>query len=356
MAGGGAVADLALLVLTLFWGTTFHFVKGVLEVASPGVFLAGRFATAALVLALAWLVRRDRPGAGPAPGRRPPRPLHARRVRPPDGRAPPHDARALRVPHRALGARRPLRRPVRCSAAACGPRAGRASSSRWPGSPSSPIRSRAGPARAVRLGDALTARLRRRVRAPDRLHVGVVAAPPARPASCSRSSSSPSRGAVLVLPFEAPRLAPGGLAQFAGTVAFTGVAHDRARVLRHELGAAPDDRGPRRAHLLARAGRGGALQPPLRRRAALPHATGRAGRSSSSGSSSGRWAEPSSAARRVTSRRHTLPGSGVPVPEVDRACAARPALARPRPRPSPPPAGRRSRPSRPGPPIARSSR
>ena len=37
------MADLALLVLTLFWGTTFHFVKAVLEVASPGVFLVARF-------------------------------------------------------------------------------------------------------------------------------------------------------------------------------------------------------------------------------------------------------------------------------------------------------------------------
>jgi drug/metabolite transporter (DMT)-like permease len=53
------VADLALLVLTLFWGTTFHFVKGVLEVASPGVFLSARFATAALVLGAVALVRRD---------------------------------------------------------------------------------------------------------------------------------------------------------------------------------------------------------------------------------------------------------------------------------------------------------
>jgi drug/metabolite transporter (DMT)-like permease len=57
------MADLALLVLTLLWGTTFHFVKRVLEVASPGVFLAARFALAALVLAAVWLVRRDRPGA-----------------------------------------------------------------------------------------------------------------------------------------------------------------------------------------------------------------------------------------------------------------------------------------------------
>jgi drug/metabolite transporter (DMT)-like permease len=58
------MADLVLLVLTLLWGTTFHFVKAVLEVASPGVFLAGRFATAAALLAAAWLVRRDRPGRG----------------------------------------------------------------------------------------------------------------------------------------------------------------------------------------------------------------------------------------------------------------------------------------------------
>jgi drug/metabolite transporter (DMT)-like permease len=58
------VADLALLVLTLFWGTTFTFVKGVLEVASPGVFLASRFLTATLVLGAVALVRRDRVGPG----------------------------------------------------------------------------------------------------------------------------------------------------------------------------------------------------------------------------------------------------------------------------------------------------
>jgi drug/metabolite transporter (DMT)-like permease len=57
------MADLALLVLTLLWGTTFHFVKVVLEVASPGVFLAARFGVAALVLAAAWLARRERPGS-----------------------------------------------------------------------------------------------------------------------------------------------------------------------------------------------------------------------------------------------------------------------------------------------------
>jgi drug/metabolite transporter (DMT)-like permease len=57
------MADLALLVLTLLWGTTFHFVKAVLEVASPGVFLAARFG-AALVLAVAWVLRPQRTGAG----------------------------------------------------------------------------------------------------------------------------------------------------------------------------------------------------------------------------------------------------------------------------------------------------
>ncbi len=54
------MADLALLVLTLFWGTTFTLVKGVLAVASTGVFLAARFGVAAAVLGAAWLVRRDR--------------------------------------------------------------------------------------------------------------------------------------------------------------------------------------------------------------------------------------------------------------------------------------------------------
>ncbi len=52
------MADLALLVLTLFWGTTFTFVKGVLEVSSPGVFLAARFGVAVLVLLPIALARR----------------------------------------------------------------------------------------------------------------------------------------------------------------------------------------------------------------------------------------------------------------------------------------------------------
>ncbi|HTN52719.1 MAG TPA: EamA family transporter, partial [Anaeromyxobacter sp.] len=52
------MADLALLVLTLFWGTTFTFVKGVLELSSPGVFLAARFGVAVLVLLPIALARR----------------------------------------------------------------------------------------------------------------------------------------------------------------------------------------------------------------------------------------------------------------------------------------------------------
>jgi len=58
------VADLSLLVLTLFWGTTFTLVKGALEIGSTGVFLAARFATAAAVLGLVAAWRRDRVGPG----------------------------------------------------------------------------------------------------------------------------------------------------------------------------------------------------------------------------------------------------------------------------------------------------
>ncbi len=52
------MADLALLVLTLFWGTTFTFVKNVLEVSSPGVFLAARFGVAVAVMLPVALWRR----------------------------------------------------------------------------------------------------------------------------------------------------------------------------------------------------------------------------------------------------------------------------------------------------------
>lgn len=58
------MADLALLVLTLFWGTTFTFVKNVLEVSSPGVFLVARFGVAVAVLAPVVLWRRRPLGQG----------------------------------------------------------------------------------------------------------------------------------------------------------------------------------------------------------------------------------------------------------------------------------------------------
>jgi drug/metabolite transporter (DMT)-like permease len=58
------VADLALLVLTIFWGTTFSLVKEALEAASVGVFLSLRFGLAAVILAAVWAVRRDRVGPG----------------------------------------------------------------------------------------------------------------------------------------------------------------------------------------------------------------------------------------------------------------------------------------------------
>jgi drug/metabolite transporter (DMT)-like permease len=56
------VADLALLLLTLLWGTTFTVVNRVLQHVSPGLFLTARFATAAAVLGAVALWRRDRLG------------------------------------------------------------------------------------------------------------------------------------------------------------------------------------------------------------------------------------------------------------------------------------------------------
>jgi drug/metabolite transporter (DMT)-like permease len=58
------VADLALLALTLAWGTTFLLVKNALEGTSAGVFLLLRFGLAAAAVAAVWLWRRDRPGPG----------------------------------------------------------------------------------------------------------------------------------------------------------------------------------------------------------------------------------------------------------------------------------------------------
>jgi drug/metabolite transporter (DMT)-like permease len=59
------VADLALLVLTLVWGTTFTLVKRVLDAGtSPGVFLSLRFGLATAVLGALWLLRRSRTSPG----------------------------------------------------------------------------------------------------------------------------------------------------------------------------------------------------------------------------------------------------------------------------------------------------
>ncbi len=58
------MADLSLLILCIFWGTTFTLVKGALEISSTGVFLAARFALAAAVLGAVALFRRDPVGPG----------------------------------------------------------------------------------------------------------------------------------------------------------------------------------------------------------------------------------------------------------------------------------------------------
>ncbi len=59
------MADLALLLLTLVWGTTFTLVKRVLDAGtSPGAFLSLRFGLATAVLALLWAWRRPRPSPG----------------------------------------------------------------------------------------------------------------------------------------------------------------------------------------------------------------------------------------------------------------------------------------------------
>lgn len=57
------MAELALLLLTLLWGTTFSLVKEAVQDASVGVFLSLRFGLGALVLWGAWAMRRDRIGA-----------------------------------------------------------------------------------------------------------------------------------------------------------------------------------------------------------------------------------------------------------------------------------------------------
>ena len=59
------MADLALVLLTLVWGTTFTLVKRVLDAGtSIGGFLVLRFGVALAVLAALWAWRRPRPGPG----------------------------------------------------------------------------------------------------------------------------------------------------------------------------------------------------------------------------------------------------------------------------------------------------
>jgi len=58
------VADLALFLLTLAWGTTFLLVKNALEGTSTGVFLILRFALAVAAVGAVALWRRDRPTPG----------------------------------------------------------------------------------------------------------------------------------------------------------------------------------------------------------------------------------------------------------------------------------------------------
>jgi drug/metabolite transporter (DMT)-like permease len=54
------VAELALLLLTIFWGSTFLITKRLLETTSPGIFLSLRFALAALTLAIVWRLVRPK--------------------------------------------------------------------------------------------------------------------------------------------------------------------------------------------------------------------------------------------------------------------------------------------------------
>jgi drug/metabolite transporter (DMT)-like permease len=58
------VPDLALLALTLFWGTSFLIVKQTLDTTSVSVFLSLRFAIAALTTGMVAVARRERPGKG----------------------------------------------------------------------------------------------------------------------------------------------------------------------------------------------------------------------------------------------------------------------------------------------------
>lgn len=55
------MAELALLLLTVAWGSSFLIVKDLLRGTSVGVFLSLRFALAAAVMGVAWVMGRSRP-------------------------------------------------------------------------------------------------------------------------------------------------------------------------------------------------------------------------------------------------------------------------------------------------------
>ena len=61
------MADLALLILTAAWGTTFLVVKNALAGTSAAVFLLLRFTVAAVTIAAVVLISRRWP-KGPSPG------------------------------------------------------------------------------------------------------------------------------------------------------------------------------------------------------------------------------------------------------------------------------------------------
>ena len=62
------VAELALLLLTIFWGSTFLVTKRLLVSTSPGIFLSIRFVLAALVMLLVWWMTRPGLRARAQPG------------------------------------------------------------------------------------------------------------------------------------------------------------------------------------------------------------------------------------------------------------------------------------------------
>jgi drug/metabolite transporter (DMT)-like permease len=217
-----AVADLALLVLTVGWGTTFVFVKEVLEVTSPGLFLVTRFAAAAATLAAVRLARPTpaSPGAWRDGGILGLLGL-AGLVLQTAGLRYTTPARSgfltglsvLIVP---FVARFALRRAVRPAAWAGVALAvlGLALLTRPLGG---------GIGAAVRLGDGLTALCA----VAFALQIALTSEwSPRHPLAVFvlAQVAAGLAGALLLLPLDAPRLAPGGLPRLVATALFTGVA------------------------------------------------------------------------------------------------------------------------------------